>query len=55
MKASKGLTNSSNPQEMNDLYETFWQLWDEGDVDELQEFSRRIDMLAQAHGTQQLL
>lgn len=51
----KGLTNSSNPKEMNDLYETFWQLWEDGDVDELQEFSKKIDMLAEVHGTQQLL
>ena len=51
----KGLTNSSNPKEMNELYETFWQLWEDGDVDELQEFSRKIDMLAEVNGTQQLL
>ena len=40
---------------MNELYETFWKLWEDGDVDELQEFSKKIDMLAEVNGTQQLL
>ncbi len=51
----KGLTSISDTQEMNDLYETFWKLWEDGDVDALQEFSQKVDTIAQAYGTQQLL
>lgn len=51
----KGLTSISDNQEMNDLYETFWRLWEEGDVDALQDFSRELDTIAQAYGTQKLL
>lgn len=51
----KGLTSTTDSQELNDLYETFWQLWEDGDVDALQEFSQKIDTIAQAYGTQKLL
>ncbi len=51
----KGLTNSANSKEMNDLYETFWELWENGDIDELQEFSRKIDRFADIYGTQKLI
>lgn len=51
----KGLTSTSGSQEMNDLYETFWRLWEEGDVDALQDFSRELDTIAQVYGTQKLL
>ncbi len=51
----KGLTSTSDTQEMNDLYETFWRLWEDGDVDALQEFSRKLDTIAQVYGTQKLL
>lgn len=47
----KSLTNLSNSKEMNDLYETFWQLWEDGNIDELQRFSRKIDMLAEVSST----
>lgn len=48
----KGLTSISDSQEMNELYETFWKLWEEGDVDALHQFSQKLDTIAQAYGTQ---
>ena len=51
----KGLTSTSDSQEMNDLYETFWDLWEKGDVEALQDFSQQLDTVAATYGTQKLL
>lgn len=51
----KSLSNTSNSDEIKELYEMFWRIWESGNVDELQNFSKKLDMLAEVYDTQQLL
>lgn len=50
----RSLNNASNSEDIKELYEMFWRLWEEGDMKKLQTFSKKIDMLAEVYNTQQL-
>lgn len=50
----KGLTEISGGKDMHELYEKFWALWEEGDVESLQEFNYELSLIAQTYGTQKL-
>lgn len=42
-------------EEAGELYQKFWELWEEGDVEKLEEFNKKLDILAEIYGAQRLL
>ena len=39
----QSLNTKKNKKDMNELYEVFWSLWEEGDMNKLEEFSKTLE------------
>ncbi len=44
----------SDPEEVEQIQKEFYQLWDEGNLDKLISFNRRLDLIAENHRAQSL-
>ena len=39
----QALAKTKEQEDMNDIYETFWSLWEEGNVDKLNQFNKELE------------
>jgi putative GTP pyrophosphokinase len=46
---------SGGIEEAGELYQKFWELWEEGDIEKLQDFNKKVDTLAEIYGAQKLM
>ncbi|NLK21596.1 MAG: GTP pyrophosphokinase family protein [Epulopiscium sp.] len=54
-RSIQNLYNISELEEAGELYQKFWELWEEGDLQKLEEFNRKLDTLAEVYGAQRLM
>ncbi|HOQ17693.1 MAG TPA: GTP pyrophosphokinase family protein [Defluviitaleaceae bacterium] len=50
----QNLSKINEIKEAGKLYQKFWEIWEEGDIEKLEDFNRKLDILAEIYGAQRL-
>ncbi|HOA81701.1 MAG TPA: GTP pyrophosphokinase family protein [Defluviitaleaceae bacterium] len=50
----QNLSKINEIKEAGKLYKKFWELWEEGDMEKLEEFNKKLNIMAEVYGAQRL-